>query len=111
MDALAARGVRFTNARTTVPLTLPAHASLMTGQLPATHGVRENGATLSPDAPRIAPVLKNAGYATGAFVGAFVLDRRFGLATGFDRYDDGVRRDPRAVDRLEAERRGGEVMD
>jgi tetratricopeptide (TPR) repeat protein len=111
IDALAARGLRFTNARTTVPLTLPAHASLMTGQLPAMHGVRENGATLSPDAPRIAPVLKNAGYATGAFVGAFVLDRRFGLAAGFDRYDDQVRRDPRAMDRLEAERPAGQVID
>ena len=111
IDALAARGVRFTNARTTVPLTLPAHASLMTGQLPAVHGVRENGATLPAAAPRLASILKSAGYATGGFVGAFVLDRRFGLAVGFDRYDDGVRRDPRAVDRLEAERPASGVMD
>ena len=111
IDAVAARGVRFTHARTTVPLTLPAHASLMTAQLPAAHGVRENGGTLPKEAPRLASILKSAGYATGGFVGAFVLDRRFGLAEGFDRYDDGVRRDPRAMDRLEAERPGADVVD
>lgn len=111
IDALAARGVRFANARATAPLTLPSHVSIMTGLLPVTHGVRQNGAVLRPAQATLADTLKAAGYRTAAFVGAFVLDRRFGLAGGFDRYDDRVRRDPDASDRLEAERPGSEVVD
>ena len=61
--------------------------------------------------PTLARVLRDNGYRTGAFVGAYVLDRRFGLADGFDVYDDHVPRDPSAGARLEAERRGGEVVD
>ena len=111
IDALAARGVRFSNARATAPLTLPSHVSIMTGLLPVTHGVRENGAAFKPSQAPLAETLKSAGYRTAAFVGAFVLDRRFGLAGGFDRYDDRVRRNPDAADRLEAERPGSAVVD
>ena len=86
-------GTRFDNARTAVPLTLPAHVTLMTGSLPPVHSVHENGVVF---APRPAAVLlrrrfRDAGYQTGAFVGAYVLDRRFGLADGFDTYDDRIR--------------------
>ena len=113
IDALAGAGVRFDNARSAVPLTLPSHVTIMTGVLPVAHGIRENGVVFapSPSAVPLARLLKGAGYQTGGFVGAYVLDRRFGLADGFDTYDDRIRRNPDEGARLEAERPGGEVMD
>src|SRR4051812_24256867 len=89
LDSLAAEGLRLTRAYAAAPLTLPSHSSIMTAVSPPVHGVRNNslfrlGATL----PTLAGVLKGAGYRTGAFVGAFVLDARFGLDRGFDVYDD-----------------------
>jgi choline-sulfatase len=112
VDRLAGSGLRFTSARTAVPLTLPSHATIHTGLLPPQHGVRENGSgALADSHATIARLLKNAGYATAAFVGAFVLDRRFGLAQGFDTYDDHIPRDPNAPERLEAERPAGAVVD
>ncbi len=111
LDALASRGVRFTNARAAVPLTLPSHVSILTGALPPEHGVRENGIVFSGSPPSVARRLKENGYRTAAFVGAYVLDRRFGLADGFDHYDDQISRDPQAVHRLEAERPANEVVD
>ncbi len=111
LDGLAARGVRFTDARTVAPLTLPAHTSILTGQLPPAHGVRLNGVTAKPGATAIADRLRRTGYRTAAVVGAFVLDRRFGLAEGFDAYDDAIRRDPDAAERLEAERPANLVID
>jgi len=112
IDRLAAAGLRFTNARTAVPLTLPSHTTIHTGLLPPQHGVRENGAgALAESHPTIARLLKDAGYRTAAFVGAFVLDRRFGLAQGFDTYDDQIPRDPDATERLEAERPAAAVID
>ena len=111
IDALAARGVRFTNVRTTAPLTLPAHTSLMTGLIPPLHGVRENGVVFDRKTPTLARLLKDAGYRTGAFVGAYVLNRRFGLDEGFDVYDDAVKRNMERAEQLEAERPGAEVVD
>ena len=111
IDGLAASGVRFTAARTAVPLTLPSHATIHTGLLPPIHGVRQNGQPLADTHPTIAKLLKARGYDTAAFVGAFVLDRRFGLAQGFDTYDDQIPRDPEAADRLEAERPASAVVD
>jgi arylsulfatase A-like enzyme len=91
IDALAARGLRYTRALTASPLTLPAHASLLTGLDPHAHGVHDNGtAALPADVPTLATVLAGRGYATGAFVASRVLDRRFGLARGFDTYDDAM---------------------
>ena len=87
-NALAARGVQFRHAYATVPQTLPSHASMFTGLYPAGHGVHENGRPLHEKHPLIAEKLKNAGYATGAFVSAFALAKRFGLARGFDVYDE-----------------------
>lgn len=110
IDALAARGTSYTNARATAPLTLPSHVSMMTGALPPAHGVRENGVVFDRRLPTIARTFKDAGYRTAAFVGAYVLNRRFGLDEGFDTYDDAVRRDAAMVERLEAERPGGEVV-
>jgi choline-sulfatase len=89
LDALAARGLRFTHATTVAPLTLPAHSSLMTGTFPAYHGVRDNGGFyLGDDQTTLAKVLRARGYRTGGFVGAFVLDGRWGIGQGFDRYFD-----------------------
>ena len=87
MDALFASGVAFANAFTTVPLTLPAHTSLMTGRIPAEHGVRDNGQRLAPAVPVIAEAYQRAGYRTVAIVGATVLHPDSGLARGFQRYD------------------------
>ncbi len=111
VDRVAAQGLRFTEARSVVPLTLPAHASIMTGYLPAGHGVHLNGSGRLTGPPTIAVDLQDRGYATRAVVGAFVLDRRFGLDAGFDEYDDQIARNPNATDVLEAERPANEVVD
>src|SRR5712691_12104986 len=87
-DALAARGRRFRQAYATVPETLPSHASMITGLYPAGHGVHENARYLSGDRAVLAERLRQAGYRTAAFVSAFTLARRFGLARGFETYDD-----------------------
>jgi len=89
LDALSARGIRFTHTWSHAPMTLPSHASILTGVLPTRHGVRNNGAfRLGATPATLAERLRAAGYRTGAFVGAFVLDARFGLNRGFDEYDD-----------------------
>jgi choline-sulfatase len=81
--------VVFKNAHTPVPMTLPAHVSLLTGTLPPTHGLRDNLSNRLPDASlTLAEILKGRGFATGAVVSSFVLDRRFGTSQGFDTYDD-----------------------
>jgi arylsulfatase A-like enzyme len=88
LDALCARGVRFDRAMAVAPVTLPAHASMMTGQYPPRHGARYNGVhALSKDADTLAERLHAAGYDTAAFVSSFVLDERFGVAQGFAHYD------------------------
>lgn len=109
---LAQQGVTFDAAISPVPLTLPAHASLLTGALPPHHGLRNNGAGVLPaDTPTLASALHEAGYRTGAFIGSFVLDHRFGLDRGFETYDDEIARDPNAeTDALAAERRGDVVL-
>ena len=87
-NAIAARGTRFRQAYATVPETLPSHTSMMTGLYPAGHGLHENARVLSSTTPVAAEQLQKAGYRTSAFVSSFTLARRFGLARGFDRYDD-----------------------
>ncbi len=89
LDRLASEGIRLTRAYASAPLTLPSHVSIMTAVSPPVHGVRNNSLfRLGPAVPTLASVLGAAGYRTGAFVGAFVLDARFGLNRGFDVYDD-----------------------
>lgn len=89
IDRLSAEGLRFETTYTHVPLTLPSHTALMTGTYPFVNGVRDNGSfRFDGSRPTLASTLKAAGYRTGAFVGAFVLDARFGLNAGFDVYDD-----------------------
>ena len=89
LDRLAADGVRFDFAHAHAVLTLPSHTSILTGEYPYQHGVRENaGYRLPPTARTAATLFKQAGYATGAFVAAFPVHSRFGLNVGFDVYDD-----------------------
>ncbi len=89
LDSLAERGVVFEEAYSPAPMTLPVHSTLMTGLLPPEHGARVNGMhKLAQEVPTLAEHLSAYGYRTGAFIAAFVLDRRFGLDRGFDVYDD-----------------------
>ncbi len=111
IDAFMDTGIRFDNARAAVPLTLPSHVTIMTGVLPPVHGVRDNGQAFKPGPPTLARVLRDRGYRTAAFVGAYVVNRIFGLGDGFDVYDDRVHRNAALGAQLEAERRGGEVVD
>jgi choline-sulfatase len=89
LDGLARSGIRFARATTVVPLTLPAHTSLMTGTFPAWHGVRDNGGFyVGDDQVTLAETLRDAGYRTGGFVSSFVLDSRWGIAQGFETFFD-----------------------
>src|SRR5438132_6348113 len=89
IDRLAAGGVRFAAAHAQTVVTLPSHANILSGRYPFRHGVRENSGFRFPESvPTLPTLLKDRGYRTGAFVSAFPLDVRFGLARGFDVYDD-----------------------
>ncbi|KKL82818.1 hypothetical protein LCGC14_1980940, partial [marine sediment metagenome] len=89
IDSLAAGGMRFDNAFSHVPLTLPSHASLLTGMLPPEHGLHDNArGKLGPEPVCLAEILRGRGYKTAAFVASFVLAKQFGLERGFDVYDD-----------------------
>jgi arylsulfatase A-like enzyme/Tfp pilus assembly protein PilF len=87
-NAIAARGLRFRQAYAAVPETLPSHATMLTGVYPAGHQVHENARYLPASIPTIAERLAQAGYRTAAFVSSFALSRRFGLARGFESYDE-----------------------
>lgn len=89
LDALAADGTVFEHAISQVPLTWPSHAAILTGTYPFQNGVQDfTGPPLAPQFRSVAQAFKQHGYATGAVVSAFVLDRSFGLIRGFDAYDD-----------------------
>ena len=91
IDGIAAEGALFEFCAAHNTITLPSHVSILTGTDSTVHGVHDNsGYRLGPENDTLAELLKNEGYETGAFVGAFVLDSRFGLDQGFDRYDDDV---------------------
>jgi len=100
LDRFARGAARFTAAVTQVPLTLPAHATILTGLHPAAHGVRTNdGFRLATGVPTLAEALRARRYATGAFIGGYPLQASYGLARGFDRYDDDFLRAAGAVER------------
>jgi arylsulfatase A-like enzyme/TPR repeat protein len=89
IDALAREGYLFSHAMTPIPLTLPAHASMLTGTIPPHHGKHENkDVYFDPSHVTLAVLLKNKGYRTGAFVGAQVLNGGLGLDRGFEEYHD-----------------------
>ena len=89
LDALAHDGVVFERAISQVPLTWPSHAVILTGTYPFQNGVQDfTGQPLAQQFRTVSQAFQRAGYATGAVVSAFVLDRSWGLARGFDFYDD-----------------------
>jgi arylsulfatase A-like enzyme/tetratricopeptide (TPR) repeat protein len=87
IDSIAKGGTLFAQINSQVPLTFPSHVSLLTSTYPISNGIEDNSEVLGPNAITLATVLKSQGYHTGAFVGGFTLDRRFGLDQGFDFYD------------------------
>jgi arylsulfatase A-like enzyme/Tfp pilus assembly protein PilF len=113
IDGFAARGIRFDKCYAQTPLTLPSHVTLMTGTLPLFHGVRDNGGFLTPlKLVTMAELFKDKGYETGAFIGAWVLDSRWGLNQGFDTYfDDFDLSKFRTISFETVQRPANEVMD
>ncbi len=113
MDALASAGVRFDNALAQVPITLPSHAVILTGTYPMYNGVRDfTSPGLPPSVGLLAEAFQRQGYATAAFVSAFVLDSTWGLRRGFQTYDDHF--DPRQFETRNPgniERRAEETVD
>ena len=112
IDRLAGQGFLFKNAISQSPLTLPSHASIFTGTYPFFHGVRDNGGFyLEGEKTTLAEVLQNAGWSTSAFIGAFVLDSRWGINQGFDYYYDHFDFAKYKTISLDSvQRKGGEVI-
>jgi choline-sulfatase len=109
LDRLAREGVRYDRAYATAPITLPSHASLLTGRYPPGHGARHNGVRMDLKTLTLADAFAAAGYKTAAFIAAFPLDRRFGLIKGFQTYGDAMPRD--ASGRVANDRPGRLVVD
>ena len=112
-DRLAREGVLFDNAVAVAPLTLPVHSSMFTGKFPPEHGVRDNGGFfLGNDQLTLAEVLKAKGYRTGGFIGAYVLDSKWGIGQGFDTYFDKFDlSESRSMSVGSIQRPGNEVVD
>jgi len=112
INQLASEGILFERNIAQTPLTLPSHSSIFTGTYPLYHGVRDNGGFyLDESHHTLAESLKNKGYATGAFVAAFVLDSRWGLDQGFDYYYDNFDLTKYKTVSLDSvQRRGDEVL-
>jgi choline-sulfatase len=109
VDQIAQSGATFERAYAAAPITLPSHATLMTGRYPPGHASRDNGMHVSQTVPTIATELKTHGFKTAAFVAAFPLDHQFGLDRGFDVYSDRL---PRGPDGKQAnERPASQVVD
>jgi arylsulfatase A-like enzyme/Tfp pilus assembly protein PilF len=113
LDRIAREGVLFEHAVAPAPLTLPTHSSLFTSKLPPAHGVRDNGGFFLDDRETtMAERLKSRGFRTGGFVGAYVLDHKWGVAQGFEKYFDNFDLSKyHTVSLSSVERRGNEVAD
>ncbi|MEW6071163.1 MAG: sulfatase-like hydrolase/transferase [Planctomycetota bacterium] len=110
LDALAREGVLYERAHTVAPLTLPSHASMLTGLYPPRHTLRTNGESRLPDsALTVAEAARAAGIQTAAIIGAVVLDDAFGVDQGFDHFD-APRRRLESSTTAYADRRHGEVV-
>ncbi len=88
LDELASDGTRFDHARSNSPWTLPAHLTMLTGQLPVTHQVTDDHLALDPSVKVLPEAMRAAGYATGASVATLYVSRKFGFDRGFDFFDD-----------------------
>ncbi|MCK4835902.1 MAG: sulfatase-like hydrolase/transferase [Candidatus Aminicenantes bacterium] len=89
IDRIAKKSFVFKNAFAHNPVTLPSHVNILTGTTPLYHGISDNsGFKLEDRFLSISEYLKERHFSTSAFIGAFPLDSRFGLAQGFDVYDD-----------------------
>jgi arylsulfatase A-like enzyme len=112
LDRIASEGIVFSNAHAHNVVTLPSHVNILTGLYPYQHGVRDNaGFKLDAKHETAATMLRRSGYVTGAFVGAFPLDSRFGLNQGFDVYDDNYGKGAATLDFVIPERPAGAVLD
>jgi arylsulfatase A-like enzyme/Tfp pilus assembly protein PilF len=112
LDKLAGEGLVFANAHAHNVITLPSHTNILTGLYPYQHGVRENvGYKLDAKHETVATMLRRAGYATGAFIGAYPLDSRYGLNQGFDTYDDNYGKGAASLDFALQERPATAVLD
>lgn len=101
IDALAERGWLFTEARSHAPITVPSHASMLSGLAPWEHGVVSNSGVISSEIPWLPDLLTSAGYQTGAVVSGAPIRGSRGFSRGFDSFHDDLR-DPAGVDRLVA---------
>ncbi len=111
MDRLAAESVLFEDAIAHVPMTLPSHASILTGLLPVEHAVHDNaGFILNEKIKTLPEILKENGYNTAAFISAFVLDSQFGLDQGFDLYSDDFSLAEARVSSTDLHRRAAETQ-
>ena len=110
IDGLAAEGVLFEKVISPIPFTLPAHCSMLTGMIPPSHKVLDNTFFhLDDEKITLAEILKDKGFATGAFVSTFVINSTFGLDQGFDKYDDEFADERNTMGLIE--RRAGETTD
>lgn len=112
LDRIAAQGHVFDQAYSHAPITLPSHASMLTGLTPPRHGVRNNIAyRLASEQQTLPEMLKERGFATAAFVSSVILDSRFGLDQGFDLYDDAIVHYTEKTDKAIVTRRAGTTVD
>jgi arylsulfatase A-like enzyme len=88
LDSLSTAGTRFEWARSSSPWTLPAHTTMLTGQLPSTHKVVDDAVSLNENTPYLPELLKNAGFSTGGFVSTMYVSSLFGFQRGFDEFQD-----------------------
>lgn len=109
IDALAKEGIVFENVFTPVPMTLPAHCSMLTGTIPPYHGVHDNfDFQLGKSNITLAEILKQKGLTTDGIIAASILDSQFGIAKGFDTYNDRFDSSLKLSDRI-SERKTDEV--
>ncbi|HUU82049.1 MAG TPA: sulfatase [Phycisphaerae bacterium] len=111
IDGLAAEGMLFTQHVGAAPTTLPSHTSLMTGTYPHTHGIPKQAYVVHPDNVMLAEMLKDAGFVTGAFIGAFPLDASFGFDQGFEHFDARFDLEKEDTVRDQAQRRAEAITD
>ena len=112
LDKLAANGVLFEKAFCNVPLTLPSHATILTGLYPPEHGLRINATkTLPRHVPILSEILSSNDYRTAAFLASHVLASKFGLNRGFHVYDDSLPGHSSRGEKENPYRSGDDVVD